>query len=684
MRFSTVADDTLKEVSVAIYDQGNGQFGNDTIYIKIYADNLGLPGTLLDTKAVAPGAYPAFPGRLTVTYVAGPVLYADFHVGVSTSALQPFLWESILSDNKLLGNDRSSYKQSGVWEPFSPGNQDDPNFDIAVVTCRTAGPFTGSIIGKKFYDENRNGVEDPGEPGLQNFKIEARKEGVPGVYDTKFTDIDGIYLFENLPYGNYYISEDLSSLPGWTQTAPSSVGGFVEVREDQGYFGPDFGNDSASCLFPYFVDFDSCLNGTQDGFAGPEPASPTGTLLLHMYGVSTGALTAFDAIADKKCFGHTLRCWDSTCMVISATLTMHIRATAASCESDVFQLGDFIAGGPGVIWSIPVRELIPFSVGTPQDGSWNLNDDMTFVLDLANLPATAGAIGPRNILAAMHDGNLDVLLYDDTMVDYILLEVIRCCSNPCEQDTLFINSGFNQLKELVLAPGTVDAEWKVTKEYGAAVSPPRAAFVVQNDPAWNAAQPQSQWLTSFIKTGDPTLPSPASWPGEYDFEYEFCLDSGFTNPRLAIEMISDNAASVLLNGHSIGSTAWNSYSQPPVAIVTFNAANFKVGRNRLVIKVDNTEPADSPVGIDLVGWVTADGFSVGQDSCCCKCGDANGDGNVSIADAVYMIQYIFGGGPAPCLGAGDVNCDGTVSIADVVYIINYIFGSGPAPCANCK
>jgi hypothetical protein len=67
------------------------------------------------------------------------------------------------------------------------------------------------------------------------------------------------------------------------------------------------------------------------------------------------------------------------------------------------------------------------------------------------------------------------------------------------------------------------------------------------------------------------------------------------------------------------------------------------------------------------------------------CGDANGDASVDIADAVYLISYIFRGGLAPSpLTAGDANCEGTVDIADAVYLIAYIFRSGPAPCEECK
>lgn len=64
-------------------------------------------------------------------------------------------------------------------------------------------------------------------------------------------------------------------------------------------------------------------------------------------------------------------------------------------------------------------------------------------------------------------------------------------------------------------------------------------------------------------------------------------------------------------------------------------------------------------------------------------GDANGDELVNITDAVYLISWIFAGGPAPDpLAAGDANCDAIVNITDAVYLINYIFNGGPAPCAE--
>ena len=65
------------------------------------------------------------------------------------------------------------------------------------------------------------------------------------------------------------------------------------------------------------------------------------------------------------------------------------------------------------------------------------------------------------------------------------------------------------------------------------------------------------------------------------------------------------------------------------------------------------------------------------------CGDANGDNDISSADIVYLINYLFKGGPSPNpIQSGDANCDGRVTSADTVYLVNFLFKGGPAPCAQ--
>ncbi len=62
-------------------------------------------------------------------------------------------------------------------------------------------------------------------------------------------------------------------------------------------------------------------------------------------------------------------------------------------------------------------------------------------------------------------------------------------------------------------------------------------------------------------------------------------------------------------------------------------------------------------------------------------GDVTGDGMINLGDVVFLVNYLYRGGPAPDpLDMGDVNCDGTVDIGDVVYLVNYLYQGGPPPC----
>jgi hypothetical protein len=67
------------------------------------------------------------------------------------------------------------------------------------------------------------------------------------------------------------------------------------------------------------------------------------------------------------------------------------------------------------------------------------------------------------------------------------------------------------------------------------------------------------------------------------------------------------------------------------------------------------------------------------------CGNIDGDAgqNVDISDLIYLVEYMFGSGPAPDpFLSGDVNCDGTVDISDVIAMVDYMFGVGAAICPN--
>jgi len=61
-------------------------------------------------------------------------------------------------------------------------------------------------------------------------------------------------------------------------------------------------------------------------------------------------------------------------------------------------------------------------------------------------------------------------------------------------------------------------------------------------------------------------------------------------------------------------------------------------------------------------------------------GDADCNCFVDIDDVVFLIDYLFTSGPAPCAEyIGDCNANCFVDIDDVVYLINYLFQGGPVP-----
>jgi hypothetical protein len=63
-------------------------------------------------------------------------------------------------------------------------------------------------------------------------------------------------------------------------------------------------------------------------------------------------------------------------------------------------------------------------------------------------------------------------------------------------------------------------------------------------------------------------------------------------------------------------------------------------------------------------------------------GDPNNDGTANITDGIYILNFLFLGGPKPtCQESADPNDDGTVNITDGIYVLNYLFLGGPEPLA---
>jgi hypothetical protein len=101
-------------------------------------------------------------------------------------------------------------------------------------------------------------------------------------------------------------------------------------------------------------------------------------------------------------------------------------------------------------------------------------------------------------------------------------------------------------------------------------------------------------------------------------------------------------------------------------------------------------PAKADTGLWLCSFSATDACGgVGSDQVSILvglsfCGDSNPDEVIDLGDLVFLLNYLFKGGPPPDpLCKGNANCDEAVDLGDLVRLLNYLFKHGSAPCFDC-
>ncbi len=152
-------------------------------------------------------------------------------------------------------------------------------------------PPTFHISGHKYEDLDGDGVKDPGEPGLENWTIELWQGSTK--VDQTTTDINGYYIFDNLPHGIYDVKEVLKA--GWSPTSPDDgVHEAVAVGCGDNAENVDFLNyEYASIRGIKFIDLDDdgVMDIDEEGLDGV-------TIILNPGGLTTvtasGGLFSFE------------------------------------------------------------------------------------------------------------------------------------------------------------------------------------------------------------------------------------------------------------------------------------------------------------------------------------------------------------------------------------------------------
>ncbi len=136
-RFTVGGPETLTTVDAAIYDPGDGSFGNDDVTITVYGDVGGLPdpANVLASTTILAGGYSAFPSYTTFTF--GTVINQTFHLAFSSSGAPGVDYESIMSSD---GSDGVAGSASdwggGTWVDMLSGWGLDVNFLLDANLCK--------------------------------------------------------------------------------------------------------------------------------------------------------------------------------------------------------------------------------------------------------------------------------------------------------------------------------------------------------------------------------------------------------------------------------------------------------------------------------------------------------------------------------------------------------------------
>ena len=119
-----------------------------------------------------------------------------------------------------------TFQASNVFSNLGSGS-----FDIVVTdsqSCTTGEtvtltePVCGGGVGNFVWvDMNGNGTQDPGEPGVPDVRVELYNQ-LGNLVRIQFTDNNGMYFFDNVPDGDYYVS--FVTPDGFTSTSANRSG----------------------------------------------------------------------------------------------------------------------------------------------------------------------------------------------------------------------------------------------------------------------------------------------------------------------------------------------------------------------------------------------------------------------------------------------------------------------------
>ena len=219
--------------------------GQVTTTAVIIAEQITIDPALID-KTVNENINTSFDanatGVKTTTFNAGSTDYTNPN-GTDTSASLSYKWFKNSDPNVILSTDV-------ILNLTSVTNADAGDYTVQVsgtnnscpeekTVTLTINPILGSIGDLVWFDTDGDGIKDAGESGLAGASI-TLDPGTQGNLSDDIiisTDVNGNYLFDNLPDGDYVISVDVSTVTSGLPTGVS-VADLVQIFDADGLGTP--------------------------------------------------------------------------------------------------------------------------------------------------------------------------------------------------------------------------------------------------------------------------------------------------------------------------------------------------------------------------------------------------------------------------------------------------------------
>ncbi len=184
------------------------RLGAPNIQVSIFnADGtsaLDMNGNTVASQLTNASGYYSFTNLLPGSY------YVQFNLSTLPATYE--VSEPNVGSNDAIDSDASlSTGQTGSTPFLTPGSS-DPTLDMGI--HKPLGVRVGDFV---WEDLNGDGIQDAGEPGVSGviaelYVMDRNSVGVSTGY-TATTDVDGFYLFAELPAGEYYVVFQLDTLP---------------------------------------------------------------------------------------------------------------------------------------------------------------------------------------------------------------------------------------------------------------------------------------------------------------------------------------------------------------------------------------------------------------------------------------------------------------------------------------